>query len=91
MPDTESQTTDGYGEYVGFGRFRVRLPSSRPLRIMLGIGLCLGGFLWFLPVLGLWMLPLGIIVLAVDVPMFRPLRDRFNRWLERLASRNKKP
>ncbi len=36
--------------------------------------LCIGGgFLWFLPVLGFWMLPVGVILLAEDVPrMKRP-------------------
>jgi hypothetical protein len=32
-----------------------------------------GEFLSFLPFLGLWMLPLGVLLLAIDVPIPRPL------------------
>jgi hypothetical protein len=44
----------------------------RLVRVPIGILLFLGGFLWFLPVLGLWMLPLGLLLLALDLPMLRP-------------------
>ncbi|MGV3651012.1 MAG: hypothetical protein ACO1OK_06270, partial [Devosia sp.] len=44
----------------------VRKPSSRILRIPLGIVLVLGGIFSFLPVLGIWMLPLGLLMLAID-------------------------
>jgi hypothetical protein len=55
----------------------LRRPSYRWLRIPLGVLLVLGGLLGFLPVLGFWMIPLGLWLLAVD---FLPVR-RFNRWL----------
>jgi hypothetical protein len=58
------------------GRYSVPIPKSKALRIALGIGLCLGGLLWFLPVLGLWMLPLGLLVLSIDFPPVRRLRRR---------------
>lgn len=45
----------------------VRRPSSRPLRFPLGLLLIIGGVFSFLPVLGLWMLPLGLLLLAIDV------------------------
>lgn len=45
----------------------VRKPSSRILRIPLGIILILGGVFSFLPVLGIWMLPLGFLLLALDL------------------------
>lgn len=45
--------------------------ASPWLRIMLGILLILGGLLSFLPLLGLWMLPLGILLLAEDMPFLR--------------------
>ncbi|MDZ7841725.1 MAG: PGPGW domain-containing protein [Gammaproteobacteria bacterium] len=38
----------------------------RVLRVSLGILLMLGGVLGFFPVLGFWMIPLGLIILAVD-------------------------
>ena len=63
------------------GRHRVGLPRSRVLRLLLGVMLVFGGLLAFLPVLGLWMLPLGVIVLSVDLPPVRRLRRRAEvRW-----------
>ena len=61
---------------IRFGRRRVPLPRSRPVRVGVGAGLILGGVLGFLPVLGFWMLPLGVIVLSVDSPAMRRLRRR---------------
>lgn len=58
-----------------FGR-SLPLPASQVLRISLGVMLLAGGALWFLPVLGIWMLPLGLAVLSVDVPIVR-------RWSRR--------
>lgn len=40
-------------------------------RIPVGLTLIAGGFLSFLPGLGLWMLPLGVLLLAVDIPALR--------------------
>ncbi len=44
----------------------------RLVRIPLGIFFILGGFLSILPFLGIWMLPLGLLLLAVDLPFLRP-------------------
>ena len=38
------------------------------IRLPLGIVLICGGILSFLPILGIWMLPLGLLLLAVDLP-----------------------
>ena len=35
------------------------------------------------PILGLWMLPLGLLLLAKDVPPLRSTRTRFFDWIER--------
>lgn len=45
----------------------VRRPEARWIRIPLGILLVIGGLLSFLPVLGIWMLPLGLLLLALDL------------------------
>jgi membrane-bound ClpP family serine protease len=45
----------------------VRRPAARLIRIPLGILLVLGGIFSFLPVLGIWMLPLGLLLLALDL------------------------
>ena len=49
----------------------LRRQEYRMVRIPLGVLLVLGGLAGFLPVLGLWMLPLGLLFLAVDIPRLR--------------------
>jgi hypothetical protein len=65
----------------------LRRPSSRWVRIAAGILLIGGSLLSILPVFGLWMLPLGLILLAEDVPPLRRARDRILDWIERRRSR----
>jgi hypothetical protein len=55
---------------------RVRAKVPRGLRLALGIILILGGLVGFLPILGFWMLPLGIAVAALDVRLFTRWRRR---------------
>jgi hypothetical protein len=45
--------------------------------------LIIGGCLAILPVFGLWMLPLGFMLLADDILPVRRFRDRALDWLER--------
>ena len=47
----------------------LRRLKSMPKAVRMGIGVLLvfGGVLGFLPVLGFWMIPLGVIVLAIDI------------------------
>lgn len=61
----------------------VRQPSSRLVRIPLGILLIIGGILSFLPVLGLWMLPLGLMLIAQDIPFLQGPIVRLLGWMER--------
>jgi len=68
---------------ASFGGRHVPLPRSKVLRISLGVALVMGGLVGFLPVLGFWMVPLGIIVLSVDIPAARRLRRRAVTWWER--------
>ncbi len=42
------------------------------VRVPLGIVLVLGGLFSVLPFLGLWMLPMGLLLLAIDLPFLRP-------------------
>lgn len=61
----------------------LRRPSSRFTRIPLALLLIFGGIFSFLPVLGLWMLPLGLLLFAQDVPVLqRPLAWALG-WIER--------
>ena len=60
----------------------LRKPSRWAVRIVAALLLVLGGLLAFLPVLGLWMLPLGLIVISQDLPFLqRPLLRAF-RWAD---------
>jgi hypothetical protein len=61
----------------------LRKPASRWARIPAGFLLIIGGCLAILPVFGLWMLPLGFMLLADDLPPLRRFRDRALDWLER--------
>lgn len=58
----------------------IRKPHMHVIRIPLALLLIVGGVFSFLPVLGLWMLPLGLLVLAVDIPpLRRPVGDAIVR------------
>jgi len=59
-----------------FGREFV-LPQSRLVRVIIGIVLVVLGIFGFLPVLGFWMIPLGLLVLSYEFAMIRRWRRRF--------------
>jgi hypothetical protein len=61
----------------------LRRPSSRLVRIPLAILLILGGIFSILPVLGLWMLPLGLVLFAQDVPFLQKPIAQALGWIER--------
>jgi hypothetical protein len=50
------------------------------LRMLTGILFVIGGVFWFLPILGLWMFPVGLLLIALDIPI---LRRRVQAWLLR--------
>ncbi len=58
----------------------MRHPRAQWVRIPVGILLVLGGVFSFLPVLGVWMLPLGLLFIAYDVPFLRRPIGRFTIW-----------
>ncbi len=61
---------------VRFGDKSIELPRNRVVRISLGGGLVVLGLFGFLPILGFWMVPLGLLVLSADVPQVRRLNRR---------------
>ena len=69
----------GPAKFVGW----VRKPSSIYVRIPLAILLIAGGIFSFLPVLGLWMLPLGLLLFAQDVPPLQKPMAQGLGWIER--------
>lgn len=62
------------------GSFSIGMPRSRIGRMAIGVALVLCGFLGFLPILGFWMIPLGLLVLSHDLPIARRLRRRLAVW-----------
>ena len=66
----------------------IGLPRARGLRIGLGVALVAGGMLGFLPVLGFWMVPLGLAVLSIDIPWVRRQRRRLVVWWGRRKKNN---
>lgn len=69
----------------------LRRPAVRWLRIPLALLLIAGGLVGFLPVVGFWMIPLGLLLLALDVPgLRRPMHGvvvRIKRWLRNVRRR----
>ena len=45
--------------------------------------LIVGGVLGFLPILGFWMVPLGLLLIAIDWPVLRPPLARLLHWIDR--------
>ncbi|HVW91343.1 MAG TPA: hypothetical protein VHB74_01910 [Devosia sp.] len=72
-----------------------RRPSSRLLRFPVALLLIAGGIFSFLPILGLWMLPLGLLLLAIDVPALQgPIGGalvRGERWWQLRRRRKRAP
>ncbi len=75
----EQELPDGLGGCIRW----LREPSSRWVRIPAGLFLIVGGIFSILPVLGLWMLPLGLLLLAQDLPFLRRPMRRGLLWAER--------
>jgi len=88
------------GRFAHFLRW-LRHPASRWVRVPLALLLSLAGVIGFLPVLGFWMLPLGLLLLAQDLPLLRrPMRRllivgerrwRRHQWQRRRAGQTRPP
>jgi Bacterial regulatory helix-turn-helix protein, lysR family len=65
----------------------LREPSASWVRVPLGVLLVLGGLLGFLPVLGFRMVPLGLVLLALDIALRRRPTARMLVGGERLWGR----
>ena len=64
-------------------------PESRWIRIPLGLLCIAASALWFLPVVGIELLPLGLLLIAQDVPFLRRPVGRMTLKLEFLWRRLK--
>jgi hypothetical protein len=71
--------------------YSMPVPASRVARVLLGLALMVGGVFSILPVFGLWMIPLGLLVLSVDFAIVRRWRRRAELWwAKRRAEKTKK-
>ncbi len=68
---------------IVLGKWRIKLPDSPALRMLVGSLLIVGGVLGFLPVLGFWMIPMGLLVLSHDIPIVRRWRRKLAVWWAR--------
>ena len=60
----------------------LRKPTSFLVRLGVAMLLIVGGIFSFLPILGLWMLPLGLLFIAQDIPFLqKPLVSALS-WVE---------
>ncbi len=62
--------------------------APRALRVLLGVVLIIGGIFGFLPVLGFWMIPLGLAVIFLDAPLVRRAWSRLRAWWKARTGRN---
>lgn len=84
---------------AGTGIGWVRAPVTRIGRLLVGSVLIVFGAFGFLPVLGYWMIPLGLLLIAQDVPgLRRPvagvmlrLERRWRRWRRRRRAARDQP
>ncbi|MDN5869504.1 MAG: hypothetical protein L0H73_02095 [Nitrococcus sp.] len=79
LDQIEGQLPDGVSRVLRW----LREPATRWMRIPIGILLIIAGIFSILPVLGLWMLPLGLLLLAQDVPFLRRPTRQALVWIQR--------
>jgi len=80
--DLIRRTVPGTGRFIDW----LEADSARLVRFPIAILLILGGLLSFLPVLGIWMLPLGLMLLALDLPFLQgPVSGLLVRFRRRIA------
>lgn len=69
--------------WMGRALDRARQPGAVWVRVPLAMALMAGGVVGFLPILGFWMIPLGLALLALDVPFLRGPLARLLAFINR--------
>ena len=88
--DEEMDRLQGHmPDWAGRNFDRLRQPEAVWVRVPAGIALIGGGVLSFLPVLGIWMLPVGVALLACDVRPMQPPLARALRFANRKSEERK--
>ena len=82
---------DGEKQVLNVKRLRESryMPASRLGRTVLGIVLVILGCFGFLPIIGFWMIPLGLAVLSIDSTVVRRWRRRLDVWWTKRRRRKK--
>jgi hypothetical protein len=65
----------------------LRHPPRKAVRLLVSAFFILGGILSILPILGLWMLPLGLALMSDDMPWLKVWLEHAARWIERMWRR----
>ena len=87
MSDEDRGRQEPAGRKISIFGKQVAMPRSRLLRIVIGVALIFFGILGFLPILGFWMAPLGILVLSYEFAAVRRFRRRISVWWEKRRRR----
>jgi len=86
MQSLEKKLPDPISKFLRW----LRTPSSRWARIPMAILLVAGGIFGFLPALGFWMVPLGLLLLAQDLPFLRKPTTKILVWIEQTWTKLKR-
>ncbi|WP_319531957.1 hypothetical protein [uncultured Cohaesibacter sp.] len=68
---------------IQIARWTIAIPGTPKARKTLGFAFVVGGIFGFLPILGFWMIPVGLMVLSIDLPSLRKYRRKWDVKLEK--------
>lgn len=74
----EAETPDRVARAIRW----LRRPEARWIRWPVGLALIVAGCFGFLPVLGIEMIPVGLLLIAQDIPFLRQPVGKAMLWLE---------
>ncbi len=90
MDRLQDHLEDHLPEWASRNFDRLRQPEAVWVRAPAGVALTAGGIFSVLPGLGLWMLPVGLALLAVDVPVMQDPLARMLNFANRQIDKRKK-
>lgn len=78
LDELERETPDRVTHLIRW----LRRPQARRIRLPIGILCIIASMFWFLPVIGIELLPIGLLLIAIDVPALRRPVGLFTLWVE---------